>query len=182
MNVGIAADIEAMNQSFFSGSLRGLRIIELKNVVESYFGGPLVMRDDVYGMGGLGLFQRVFSSENLTYRKDPRYTFSDWGGEWSPEMLEYALNDVYAVNLIMRKVTPCLNSPLSTMATLFPPPPGGLGSKITFDPTTDGLANSPTTEQFEFEPSSSESESEIERPVDAPSFFSDTQVEEMEKR
>ena len=182
VNVGIAADIEAMNQSFFSGSLHGMRILELKQVVELYFGGPLTMRDDAYGMGGLGIFRRVFSSERLTYDKHPRHTLSDWSAEWSPEMLEYALNDVYGVNLVMRKITPALDKPLSALATTYPLPIEELSRKITFEPTTSRFTDSPTTEAFEFNSSSSDSEAFEERPADAPSFFSELQVEQMNER
>ena len=70
-NVGIQRDLFLISDSLFAGRLDALHFINVKTLVESALGEMLKKRPDVFGCGGLGLFQRVFLDENLTWKKDP---------------------------------------------------------------------------------------------------------------
>ena len=153
LNVGIEEDLRAMNDSFFHGELRDARFLDVKTMAEQVYGNPLPKLDDVFGQGGLGLFQRVFRSEKLSWKKSPLLTHSHWWSpHWSNEQISYALMDVHSIALMVRSMLP--NMPLS---------PGAMSSPFPRDHRQSNTANGSqkrsrnrvdsVTEPFEFAPS-----------------------------
>ena len=187
VNVGVTNDLQLISDSFFDAELRGIRCAELQLVVEKAYGGPLVKRSDVSGNGLLGLFQRVFSKERYTYRKDPLLTRSKWKGEWTAEQLEYAVMDIRAVTMILRKIIPLMEGSIGAMASLFPVvAPISQANKA----STSGICAAPTMEElaapWEFEASSdsfSDGSSSDEGPTTSSvkPYFDEEKVAAMER-
>ena len=120
VNSGIHGDLLAMSDCFFDGGLIGMRHVELKTLVEDALGEKLTRREDVDGCGVLGIFQRVFLQERWTWEKDPLLTRSHWWDVWTKEMVEYAFNDVFSVDMVLRQILPNLNSSIRDFAAIFP--------------------------------------------------------------
>ena len=119
-NVGIQGDLTLISDSLFDGRLDALRFIDIKTLVEKALGEPLKKRPDVHGCGVLGIFQRVFLDEKLTWKKDPLLTRSHWWSRWSGPMAEYALNDVWSMAMVLRKISERLPLPWNDLTSPFP--------------------------------------------------------------
>ena len=121
MNVGVENDIHALNRAFFEDKLSNVRFLDVKTAVEGVYGSPLPKREDVQGEGGLGLFQRVFSAEKLTWRKSPLITRSHWWtSDWDDGQVHYALMDVHSIAMMMRKLIPHMSLSPGAMSSTYP--------------------------------------------------------------
>ena len=155
INEGIYEDLVSINDSFFEGRLAGMRWIELKTIVESSLGQPMKKRDDIHGLGLLGMFQLVFCEENYSFDKDPKLCRSHWWADWSDAQKQYALMDVFAGVMILRKVMPELKGGMTGLCCVFPMKP----------------STAPT-------PSTSSLRRVVSRAVSAPFEFKDSDDEE----
>ena len=98
--VGIKEDLKLVSDSLFRGAVGGFKCVELQAVYEAWK-GPLVKDPKFYGMGLLGIFQRVFEDMGWTWPKSPMLTRCNWSGQWSDDMIEYGLMDVHGVVMIL---------------------------------------------------------------------------------